>query len=262
MKTTTTLADLLKDIENGKNPTFEPIDKDEILQFNTNPLASVILHTELSSNLKDGYDYSEVFNDADDVHLPYNSMLLQDDLCKHEEFNETCEWADEILNYYQELIAVKRLKGMDLVPFEDCLVEILELIQENKTKVSFLPILVKLPRFYESQKKFAKIIKSLKSFEPLEEKPGRFFYWEGEIKPLSIYKKFIKSEKKKTTYYHFVTKHDNLLEYAGTKDLFLESLFKNSDFLNMKINVKVDFNPIEHPITGFIYGQVTNMEFI
>lgn len=262
MKATTTLADILKDIDSGKTPTFEPVDKDEILQFKTNPLASVILHTELASDLTNGYDYSEVFNDPDDIELGYNSSLLKGDLCGMPEFSDSCEWADEIISYYQDMISIKKIKGLDLVPFEEKIKEVLELLKKNQTRVSFLPILVKLPRFYESQKKFYTITKGLKSFEDIEEKAGTFFTWKGKVTPLHIFSKFTKKEQKQITYYHFVTQDSNLIEYSGTKDHFLEALFKNPQFLEMEFEMEIDFNPIEHPVYGFMYGRATNINIL
>ena len=82
----------LEDILNGlgaSNDLPQEPDPEQVLQFKTNPLAVIMLHTELQSTLEER-NYSDVFEN-DGEYLGYNSEMLKHDYCKEPEFKQTCE---------------------------------------------------------------------------------------------------------------------------------------------------------------------------
>ena len=261
------LLDILKGIEpmpdmpEPRQPR-EP-NPEEILQFKTNPLAVIMLHIELESTL-DVRNYSGVFEEDDDDYLGYNSTMLKHDYCQEPEFKKTCGRATEIIQYFRDVVVLKKIKGLETSSYEDGLTEFIQLCENNQCKIKHLPLAVKLPEFYTVEQNFLDMTKELDSFEGEvnDHDDGNQYYpcIQCELTPLSVWFKGTKKEKKDHTFLHFKTQDNNLVEVKTGKSDILAELFKSQSFLNCQLNAKVHISKETHPISGFTYLKSHRIE--
>lgn len=241
----------LEDILNGlgvpNDPSPQP-DPEEVLQFKTNPLASIMLHTELHSTINER-NYSGVFEN-DDEYLGYNSDLLKNDLCAEPEFAEICGLATEIIIYFRELLTMKRLKGTVFTPFEENLSEFLKLTENNQCKIKHLQLAVKLPEFHQVEQYFLEMSEQLDS---IEENSEDIVQMQTKLTPLHVWAKHTKKEKKERTFLHFKSEKNKLVEYQVQKSNIILELFNSLAFRNIELDVQIYGTLKTHPLSGFTY---------
>ena len=242
------LLDLLKNVgADDSAPTFGEPNPEEVLQFKTSPLASIMLHTYLGSTL-DNLDYEQVFEN-DGEYLGYNSAILKDNLCDQPEFYDTCNRANEIVDYFSNLMAFKRIKGTELSKFEESLIEFINLSKSNQAKIGHIPLACKLPLFYESQQHFISTTKDMTSFDTDDESISL----KTKLTPLQVFWKHTKIENKKYMFLHFKTEQNYLVEYRVDKSSMFDALFKSKQFKNISLDSKLIGRSLTHPITNFTY---------
>jgi hypothetical protein len=255
---TQSIADILGKLGAEKDIEHIGSDPEEVLTFKCNPLAIIMLYTELHSTLEER-DYQGVFNDEDDDFLGYNSSMLEYDLCKEEEFLETCALATDIIEYFREIITLKKLKGSVFSTYEENLSEFIKLCDNNQCKIKHLPIAVKLPQFFDVEQSFLSLTSGLDSYNFLQD-IDEILYLQEELTPLAVWSKATKREKKEHTFLHFKTRNNNLVEYRVRKSSILSELFQSKDFLKCKLNVKLYGTTETHPLTGFTYFKSSRIE--
>ena len=247
------IEDLLKNVKLPNEPDLE-----EIVKFESNPLAVIMLHTQLGSTLHE-LNYSKVFeNDGD--YLGYNSEMLNHDYCNDPvyeigdanrwPFAETCNLAKEIIIYFREVITIKKLKGIDLSSYEERLSEFLQLVKTNQCKIGHLPLACKLPEFYSVEQDFLEMTDNLQS---INEDSDDIIQMQTELKPLHVWQKHTKKEKKDHTFLHFKSKSNFLVEYKVNKSDILFELFNSKAFKQITLNSKLYGTLRSHPLSGFTY---------
>lgn len=243
------LNDLLKQMgsEQIKIPT-EP-NPEQILQFKTNPLAVIMLHTELQSTLEER-NYSEVFEN-DGEYLGYNSVMLKHNYCKEPEFTKSCELAQEIITYFREIITMKKIKGLDLSPYEENLSEFLKLSEHNQCKLKHLPLACKLPEFYQVDLDLLDLSEQLESIDAKVDEETQMY--QIGITPLHIWQKHTKKEKKEITFLHFKTDNNTLVEYRVKKSDIIFELFNSKAFRKITLDAQMYGTLRSHPLSGFTY---------
>ena len=254
----TRIEDMLKNIKLPNEP-----DTEEILKFESNPLAVIMLHTQLGSTLQE-LNYSEVFeNDGD--YLGYNSEMLNHDYCNDPmyeigdenrwPFAETCNLATEIITYFREVITIKKLKGIDLSSYEERLSEFLQLVKTNQCKIGHLPLACKLPEFYQVEQNFLEMTDNLQSINEDD-----IVQMQMELTPLHVWKKHTKKEKKEHTFLHFKSDNDCLVEYKVSRSDILFELFNSKAFKQITLNAKLYGTLRSHPLSGFTYFNADQID--
>ena len=244
--------------DNSAPMEVHTVNQEEILQFKCNPLAVVILHTELQSTLDDR-DYSDVFEDEGSVYLGYNSKMLTDNLSLEPEFESTFKLAEEIIQYFKDLLGMKILKGEMLGGFEDALQEFLKLSDNNQAKIKHLPMVVKLQEFYLAEQNLLVRSEQLVSIESNKTDQDEITT-SAVLTPISVWDKFTKREKKDDTFLHFKTSKNQLVEYKARKSDILFELFKSEQFKQIELNVDLYGSLVTHPITGFTHLRADTMD--
>jgi len=253
------IEDILKNIKLPDEP-----DPEKIIKFESNPLAVIMLHTQLGSTLQE-LNYSEVFeNDGD--YLGYNSLMLNHDYCNDPvyeigdadrwPFAQTCNLATEIITYFREVITIKKLKGLDLSSYEERLSEFLQLVRTNQCKIGHLPLACKLPEFYQVEQDFLEMTDNLQS---INENSDDIVQMQTELTPLHVWRKHTKKEKKDHTFLHFKSENNRLVEYKVNKSDILFELFKSKAFREITLDAQMYGTLRSHPLSGFTYfvaGQI------
>lgn len=257
------LEDFLKqlDLPNAKPGRISgDLDPEQILKFSVNPLVSIIFLTEEDDVYYNGISFSNVFEDSDDPFLGYNKELLKNIFKSEPDYNEVCDLADEIIAHYKELFSLKKLKGLELYQFEEVLLECLNLMGKNQIKLKHLPILVKLPQFYQSDQTFQNTIRNMNSFDvdknnkEISDAETQIIYnLKCKITPLEVFKKYTKKEKKEIMYLHFITEDNELIQWRTGNNGFIKGLFSHNEFLNYSLNAFMEGTYEIHPLTGFVY---------
>lgn len=245
------LTDLLK--KGGASQTAplsspnEP-NPEEVLQFKTNPLAVIMLHTELQSTIVEK-NYSDVFEN-DGEYLGYNSEMLKHDYCGKPQFKETCELAQEIIIYFREVLTLKKIKGIEISIFEDKLSEFLQLVKTNQCKIGHLSLACKLPEFYQVEQNFLEMTDNLQS---IDENSDDTVQMQTKLTPLHVWKKHTKKEKKDHTFLHFKSENNRLVEYKVSKSDILFELFNSKAFREISLEAQIYGTLRSHPLSGFTY---------
>ena len=242
------LEDILNGLGASKDLPQEP-DPEQILQFKTNPLAVIILHTELNSTIEER-NYSDVFEN-DGEYLGYNSIMLKHDYCQKPEFSFTCKVAQEIITYFREVITMKKIKGLDLSPYEENLSEFLKLSEHNQCKLKHLPLACKLPEFYQVDLDLLELSEQLESINAKVDEEVQMY--QIGITPLHIWKKQTKKEKKEIIFLHFKTDDNTLVEYRVKKSDIIFELFRSKAFREITLDAQMYGTLRSHPLTGFAY---------
>lgn len=227
---------------------------EEVLQFKTNPLAVIMLHTELQSTIEER-NYSDVFEN-DGEYLGYNSEMLKHDYCKQPEFTNSCELAQEIITYFRELLTLKKIKGIEISIFEHKLSEFLQLVKTNQCKIDHLSLACKLPEFYQVEQNFLEMTDNLQS---INENSDDIVQMQTKLTPLHVWRKHTKKEKKDYTFLHFKSENNRLVEYKVNKSDILFELFKSKAFREITLDAKIYGTLRSHPLSGFTYfvaGQI------
>lgn len=251
------LEDILNGLGASKDLPQEP-DPEQVLQFKTNPLAVIMLHTELQSTIEER-NYSDVFeNDGD--YLGYNSEMLKHDYCNDPvyeigdinryPFSYICNLATEIITYFREVITLKKIKGIELSPYEKKLSEFLHLVKTNQCKINHLPLACKLPEFYQVEQDFLEMSDNLQS---IDENSDDIVQMQTKLTPLHVWKKHIKKEKKDCTFLHFKSENNRLVEYKVRKSDILFELFNSKAFKDITLNTQIYGTLRSHPLSGFTY---------
>ena len=255
MSVSPTLTDFLKKLDAEDSPVFP--DPEKILKFKCTPLLAIMLQTELHSTLQER-DYRGVFIDDDNEQLTYNSQLLKHSFSEPE-FQEIHDQALDIIQYFREILTLKKLRGMELSSYEDNLSEFISLSERYSCKVKHLPLAVKLPEFYQVEQAFLNMTEELESFKCID-KTNEILCIQSELTPLGVWFKSTKREKKEITYLHFKTQDNNLVEYKARKSDILSELFRSESFKECKLNAKLYGTTETHPLSGFTYFRPNKIE--
>ena len=221
---------------------------EEVLQFKTNPLAVIMLHTELNSTIEER-NYSDVFEN-DGEYLGYNSIMLKHDYCQKPEFSFTCKKAQEIITYFRDVLTLKKIKGIEISLFEKKLSEFLQLVKTNQCKIDHLSLACKLPEFYEVEQDFLEMTKNLQS---IDENSDDIVQMQTKLTPLHVWKKHTKRERKEYQFLHFKSENNRLVEYKVSKSDILFELFNSKAFREISLDAQIYGTLRSHPLTGFTY---------
>jgi len=130
-------------------PTTQEIEeaKEELLHFKDNPLLVIMGHVELGSTIHER-NYSEVFDDVNDVEALYNPALVTT-VMTATDFDELRSKAEEIIDFYKAYIVALKFRCTEFTPWQEKLLEALRQMSENTLQIKLLPLVAKLPVFYE-----------------------------------------------------------------------------------------------------------------
>ena len=122
--------------------------KEEYITFNDLPLLVIMGFTELHSKINER-DYSGVFTDDDDDNSLYNKAMCN--FVMGDEFDELRARAKTIIEYYTVYIVQLKFRfGEEWTPWQENLLEALrQMKEENRLQIKLLPLVAKLPVFYD-----------------------------------------------------------------------------------------------------------------
>ena len=121
--------------------------KEEYITFKDLPLLVIMGYTELHSKI-DGRDYSGVFSDGINMNSLYNKEMC--DCVLGEEFDELRDRAEAIIEYYTMYIVQLKFRLEEWTPWQENLLEALrQMKEENRLQIKLLPLVAKLPVFYD-----------------------------------------------------------------------------------------------------------------
>ena len=146
---------------------------------------------------------------------------------------------------------MKKIKGLDLSPYEENLSEFLKLSEHNQCKLKHLPLACKLPEFYQVDLNLLDLSDQLESINAKVDEEVQMY--QIGITPLHVWKKQTKKEKKDITFLHFKTNDNTLVEYRVKKSDIIFELFNSKAFREITLDAQMYGTLRSHPLTGFTY---------
>jgi hypothetical protein len=121
--------------------------KEEYITFKDLPLLVIMGFTELHSKI-DERDYSGVFGDGIVMNSLYNKEMCN--CVMGEEFDDLRVRAEAIIEYYTMYVVQLKFRFEDWTPWQENLLEALrQMKEENRLQIKLLPLVAKLPVFYD-----------------------------------------------------------------------------------------------------------------
>lgn len=122
--------------------------EEEYITFSDLPLLVIMGFTELHSKINER-NYSGVFTDDDDADSLYNkgmcNFVMVDDV-----FDELRTRAKTIIEYYTMYVVQLKFRCKEWTPWQENLLEALrQMKEENRLQIKLLPLVAKLPVFYD-----------------------------------------------------------------------------------------------------------------
>jgi hypothetical protein len=220
----------------------EEQNKEEFINFNDNPLLVIMGFTELHSTVNKKF-YSGVFDDDNDKHALYNKEMCAAQMGS--EFDSLREKANEIIEFYKLYMVSLRFRFAEFTKWQESLLNALQQISENRLQIKLLPLVAKLPVFYEHSLSLTTYYEGRP--EPFKHPKDRSTYVEHDTLRTLTYINFIKkpaSSKKDKISYLFEDKQKYLYEIEMTDDPTIRSamlkLFEQPVTIKCDLRIKDD----------------------